>query len=364
VSGSRYTRRGLLALGAGAMAGGVAWRALDEPPTRLRSSCGASAPQDPPGTPLRLPFADAGVVLRHGDGPDGCDALGARDVVVWRDGEDWFMHYDGAGPQGWLACLATSTDGRRWTKHGPVLGLGPPGAPDSASASFAFPVDDGKRWHLFYLGTQNTTPPPDRVPSPPYVTLKATAPGPTGPWTKQPDVVPFSPTPGTFYADVASPGSVLRRADGEWWMFFAASAGTPILRTIGRARTRDLDGPWTVDADPVLPPSEQIENSSFYFEDETDTWFMFVNHAHPDGYTDGIWAYWTQDLAVWDPRRRAIVVDGPSSCWSKQVIGNSSVIALEDRIAVYYDGRSGPGASHMGRDVAVGYLPRPLRVPA
>jgi hypothetical protein len=28
------------------------------------------------------------------------------------------MHYDGAGPKGWLACLATSTDLAHWAKKG------------------------------------------------------------------------------------------------------------------------------------------------------------------------------------------------------------------------------------------------------
>jgi hypothetical protein len=58
-----------------------------------------------------------------------------------------------------------------------------------------------------------------------------------------------------------------------------------------------------------------------------------------------------------------VVVDAASSCWSKETIGLPSVVVLEDRIAVYYDGRAQPTPSHMGRDIAVAYLPRPLRVP-
>lgn len=324
-------------------------------PPRLRSACGL--PQE------GLRAADAGVVLRHGDGPNRCDVYGARDVVVWRAGEDWFMHYDGAGDDGWRACLATSRDGRRWVKRGPILEIGPPGSPDSATASYAHPVSDGRQWHLFYLGSQNATPPPDRTPSPPYVTLKASAPAPGGPWTKEPTIVPFAPVAGSYYERTASPGQTLRVGD-EWWMFFAAAAGEPLMRTIGLARTRDLGAAWTVSPQPVLPPTEQIENTAFYFEDETDTWFMFVNHVHPAGYTDAVWVYWSQDLASWDPARRAIVMDGAASCYAKGAIGNPSVVALEDRIAVYYDGRAGQDTSHMGRDIAVAYLPRPLRVPA
>ena len=55
----------------------------------------------------RLDAQDAGVVMKHGDGPNQCDFLGARDVWVWKSGGTYYMHYDGAGPEGWLACLAT-----------------------------------------------------------------------------------------------------------------------------------------------------------------------------------------------------------------------------------------------------------------
>ena len=35
----------------------------------------------------RLEARDEGVVLRHGGGPQNCDALGARDVWVWHHGD-------------------------------------------------------------------------------------------------------------------------------------------------------------------------------------------------------------------------------------------------------------------------------------
>jgi len=41
-------------------------------------------------------------------------------------------------------------------------------------------------------------------------------------------------------------------------MFFSAS----MPRTVGIARTKDLDGPWPIDPAPILPRAEQIENAS------------------------------------------------------------------------------------------------------
>ncbi len=62
-------------------------------------------------------------------------------------------------------------------------------------------------------------------------------------------------------------------------MFFSAATDRPVRRTIRIARIKDLDGPWTVDAEPILPAAEQIENSSLCFEEADKTWFLFTNHV-------------------------------------------------------------------------------------
>lgn len=106
-------------------------------------------PDGRPSARYRLDAKDHGPVLRHGDGPGRCDDLGARDVWVWEHGGTYYMHYDGAGTKGWLACLASSTDLVHWTKKGAVLELGRKGADDSASASYGVTFFDGKGWHMF-----------------------------------------------------------------------------------------------------------------------------------------------------------------------------------------------------------------------
>ena len=53
-----------------------------------------------PAATLRMNAKDHGVVLRHGDGPDKCDILGARDVWVFEADGTYYMHYDAAGPKG------------------------------------------------------------------------------------------------------------------------------------------------------------------------------------------------------------------------------------------------------------------------
>jgi predicted GH43/DUF377 family glycosyl hydrolase len=218
---------------------------------------------------------------------------------------------------------------------------------------------------MFYLGTPHTTPPPDRIPAFPYLTLKARSLSPEGPWEKEPQVVPFRPKPGTYYSATASPGQIIRQGD-EYLQFFSASTDRPIQRTISIARATSLEGAWTVDSRPIVPLSEQVENTSLYFEKAIGTWFLFTNHIGLDRdgeYTDAIWVYWSKDLNHWDPAHKAIVLDGKNSLWSRRCIGLPSVVAFGNRLAIFYDAPGGDGVSHMRRSIGLAWLKLPLAVP-
>ncbi len=320
-----------------------------------------------PGARWRLEARDAGRVLKHGAGPNRCDYLGARDVWVWESSGTYYMHYDGAGTNGWLACLATSTNLTNWTTRGAVLDLGRADEADSASSSYGTTCFDGKTWHMFYMGTRHVSHAPDLIPVTPYFTMKARANSPLGPWLKQRDVVPFRCKAGTFYSDTASPGYIVRQGD-EYLMFF--SAATPrdgrLLRTIGLARTKSLDAPWTVAPQPIVPSSEQVENTSLYFEPATQTWFLFSNHVgieKGDEFTDAIWVYWTKDLRQWNPEHKAVVLDGKNCAWSRKCIGLPSVLRVGSKLAIFYDAPGGDSTSHMKRDVGLAWLDLPLVLP-
>ena len=292
--------------------------------------------------------------------------LGARDIWVYQVGDTYHLHYDAAGPKGWLARLATSKDLVHWTKHGSVLDLGKPGEDDSASASYGTTYFDGRTWHMFYLGTPHVAPPPDLIPMFPYLTRKAKSDSPAGPWIKQKDVIPFQPKADTFYSATASPGQIIRQGD-EYLMFFSGSTANPCKRTLGLARTKNLDGPWTIDPQPIVPPAEQVENTSLYFQESNETWFLFTNHIGVDArgeYTDAVWVYWTADLNHWNAEQKAVVLDGGNCKWSTDCIGLPSVVKLGDRLAVLYDAPGGKSVSHMHRDVGLAWLNLPLEIPA
>ena len=329
-------------------------------------------PDRRPAAAYRLEAQDAGVVFRHGRGPQRSDYLGARDVWVWKYQDTYYMNYDGAGPRGWRACLATSRDLKNWIPRGPVLDFGKPGSEDSASASYGSVYFDGVAWRMFYVGTPHATPAPDYVPGFPYLTMYARGRVPAGPWVKDYDIKPFRPKPGTYYDTTASPGFIIKQG-GEFLMFFSASVNKNhhTRRTLGIARTRNLDGAWKVDPQPILPLSEQVENSSLYYEKANQTWFLFTNHVGLKRgleYTDAVWVYWSKDPNRWNPAHKAVVLDARNCAWSKIIIGLPSVLQVGRRLAVFYDGNGSgklPGGvqSHMRRDVGLAWLNLPLIPP-
>jgi hypothetical protein len=328
-------------------------------------------------THLRLPAVDEGVVLEYGSGSNGCDPLGAREPSIVADGGRFVLFYDGESPEGWRACAATSTDLRSWQRHGSVLELGSEGEDDFAMAGSPWVIHDGERWHMFYLGSPNLwvgseTPggPTARVPGPPSQTMKAVASDLLGPWRKDPGCVPFRPRAGTFCESTATPGAIVR-AGGEYLQFFSGSTWRPgevTLRTLGLARTSDLNGPWRVDDEPILPPAEQIENSSVYLDIEANRYWLFTNHIGIDNdgleFTDAVWVYWTSDPTRWNPDDKAVVLDGSNCGWSSECVGMATVTAVGDRLSLLYDAPGGSSKSHMGRHIGLAWLDLPLRIPS
>jgi predicted GH43/DUF377 family glycosyl hydrolase len=321
-----------------------------------------------PAASRRIAVQDEGEVLKYGDGPDSCDTYGAREAIVNREGGVYYLFYDGAGKDGWKACLAASRDLRVWTKKGAILSLGAPGTNDSKSASSPWVIKAADGWHMFYLGTPNMSPAPDRIPAFPYLTMKARSRSLAGPWIKDYTTTPFTARPGTFYTVTASPGFIVRSGD-EYLQFFSGavedSSGT--RRTLGIARTKDLNKTWTIDEHPIVPLQEQVENSSLYFEKQTGYWWLFTNHIGLDKrgveYTDAVWVYWSTDLNKWDAAHKAVVLDSLNCSWAKGAIGMPSVIRVGDRLALLYDAPGGASTSHMRRNIGLAWLKLPMEVP-
>jgi len=304
---------------------------------------------------------DQRIILRHGDGPDGCDTLCIREALIFKEEDTYHLFYDGASQKGWRVCLAVSNDLTHWAKKGPLLEFGKPGEMDSAAVVSPWIYKEGNIWHMFYIGTPNVTP-NDGVPAFPYQTFKAKSRSLSGPWEKQKEVIPFRTCPGTYYSATASAGYIIRL--NEEYLQFFSSTTDKYKRTLGIARTKDLNGAWILDPEPILPVEEQIENSFLYYEPDCRLWFLFTNHIGVEKnvpeYTDAIWVYWSADLNKWNPRNKAVVLDGQNCVWSKKCIGLPSVIRVDNRLAVFYDAPGGDSTSHLSRDIGLAWLELPL----
>ena len=314
---------------------------------------------------FRMDAVDQGKFLDYGQGPNQCDYLGAREALINYVNGKYYLYYDGAGPLGWVACLAESTNLTTWTLKGPVIDFGLPGTADSACACSPWIIQDATNlWHMYYLATPNTTGGEDKVPIFPYTTLHATSTSPAGPWTKHYTPIPFTTQGGTYYSSTASPGHVVKQ--GSEYLMLISTTDSSTKRTISIARTTDLNGVWTVDPTPALPVTEQIENSSLYYEPTNQTWFLFTNHIGAEGGvefgTDAVWVYWTQDLNVWNPACKAIVLDGSNCTWSSKCIGMPSVVQVGDKLKIFYDAPGGTSSSSMRRSLGMATLQLPLDI--
>ncbi|MHB1462647.1 MAG: glycoside hydrolase family protein [Armatimonadota bacterium] len=308
----------------------------------------------------RMPTEDQGRILRHGEGPDKCDVNGMRQPSIVLENGVYYLFYDGCGPTGFIACLATSTDLVNWTRHGRMLSLGKPGEPDAAFAGSPWFIKEKGLWHMFYVTSRTATPPPDLIGEGPYNSMKATSKSLSGPWVKTNAFVPLDLRVGAFPDQMAYPGHIVKHK-GEYMMFFGGPG------SIGIARTKDLNAKWTLATEPLFDSGHyDAENSSIYYEKANKTWFMFVNHiGMHDGnyYTDGTWVFWTKDINNWDGRNRAIALDGQNCTWSKKVIGMATVAKVGDRLAIFYDAPGGDSTSHMKRDIGLAWLKLPLVPP-
>lgn len=228
-------------------------------------------------------------------------------------------------------------------------------------------IKEGKTWHMFYVGTPNTTPPPYRIPVFPYLTMKAWSTSLKGPWIKQYDVVALPPKDISYYTVTSCLGFV-NKHKGEFLQFFSGAAldDKVTRRTLGIASTRDLNKSWIIEKDPIFPLSEQVENSSVFFYEETNTWYLFTNHIgineKREEYTDAIWVYWSKDINQWDASNKAVVLDGTNCSWSKGAIGIPTVIKVGRKLALLYDAAEGNSIGHMRRNIGLAWMDLPLQV--
>ena len=321
------------------------------------------------------------------------DGGGIREAIVKKVDGVYRLSYDGAMPgkrhdSYWNVCEAVSVDLTHWEKRGPMLvasALAHPDSngetyPDFCSASSPWDYFDGKRWYRYYVGADHCSP--EGVPAFTYWTMLATADSAEGPWHKECEkpgksnyVCLAAGEPGSWNDATVSPGAVIYCPEKElpYLMFYSGSCFGYTRRSLGIARTKELSACdsakktvgnfWIKDKDPILPPAEDIENSSIYYEEENGLYWLFTNHIKDNMYTDAVWVYYSRDLESWNVNDKAIVIDNIVSSFARGAIGMPSVIRISDnKLALFYDATVDGSISHLDRHIALAEIDLPIRL--
>ncbi len=327
------------------------------------------------------------------------DGGGIREAILTPVNGKYYLSYDGAMPGAaptsyWNACQAVSTDLVHWEKLGVNMLSGalthPQGSEDiykdfrSASSPWSF-YANGK-WYHYYVGADHCSP--QGIPAFLYSTMLATSDTITGKWDKKCDepgcekhVCFAAGAPGSWNDVTVSPGQVLENPrwaadpahEKRWLMFYSGACSGECARSIGIARTNDLAASddfdraegnfWQKDPGPILPPSDDIENTSIFYEKSSGLYWLFTNHIHGNAYTNSVWVYWTQDPEHWDAANKAIVIDAAVSTWAHGAIGMPTVVQKDEHtLALLYDAVPGEGTGHLNRHIGLAEIALPLQV--
>lgn len=186
----------------------------------------------------------------------------------------------------------TSTDGVTWTLADGAPALtseAVPFAEPGADVSSAFVTDDGT-WNLVF-GTVNFIAP--------WAIGRATAPGPDGPWTVDPEPLVTAGAEGAWDAGGVSWPSVVATDDG-WAMYYAAGDG-PRTQSGAIGMATSSDGvTWTKRDEPVLTASSAWEGDALdrpRVQRVDDGWLMVYTGStlNQRGFA------WSDDGISWTP---------------------------------------------------------------
>jgi hypothetical protein len=307
----------------------------------------------------------------------------------------WF-NYSLPDVIGWKTCLATSTNGTNFRKHG-MLYLGgarsdwetkeKPGWVGTSGIYMSpffyqgywysytwvagyqlgtalYTLDQGSTNHRPWYGDRRAYLPNGN----PTRSGLVRSPSLSGPWERVSQSGPLtSPNPTTGWGQTyVSANGVPQLISNQWVLFLAgAPGGTFNWRTItpGLATGSTPLGPWTVTGyTPLLPPNDQnvVPEGPIYYKDQSGKHVMFVNDIAGG---DAL-AYWTDNpLSAWPPNNRKTIVPGVQDGLR---IGLSTVVEKDGQtLLVYYANRppSGPSNSwkqYLFHDIGLATISLPL----
>ncbi len=285
----------------------------------------------PPGQPahiesFRVETAPAPVVTRGGPGEwDGTDALNPS--VVRRDGI-YYNFYSGYDGRSWRTGLATSADGARWVKHGPVLG--PDGGAwegDYIAANGSALAVEGEFFYWYQAGR------------PPRIGLARSPDGRA--WRKRPEAVLTGGPRGSWdEREVGDPYVI--RAGGMFYMYYLG-ADRARRQRLGVARSSDGVRWQKLRANPVL----ELGGASAFDEiglGEPAVWashgrYWMLYTGRDRGENRRIGLARSADGVNWKRASGGPLVWGPEAWYSKVVCDPTvEAVEAEEAVRVWFGG--------------------------
>lgn len=135
--------------------------------------------------------------------------------------EVWYYYVGVDGSFDWRICLATSTDGRTFTKQGVVLDFN---NTDEKSISGPSVYKEGNNWYMIYTGWDGLTSPPNNNPGQSVIGIKLATSSDGINWTRtETIVIPLGTDPEYDSARVED--GVLYKFDGRWVILYSCFGG-------------------------------------------------------------------------------------------------------------------------------------------
>lgn len=261
-------------------------------------------------------------------GPDGAwDAAGVADPTVIHDASGYKLYYSGYDGRTWRIGLATSPDGVTWMKTGaPVLALGQADAFDSVGQSEPAVHYDGRRYRLWFVGSDGRHS---------RLGIAFSADGVRWFSLRTPVLENAQGVDGA--ASIQGP-SVLQR-EGYWELWYGDDAArirratspdglawTPAPADAVLARS----GWRTWDRDGVAAPTVIFDGASYHM------WYAGRDATWRIGYAA------SADGIDWQPRAPVVLAQRAGNAfWDEWAVGRASLLEEGDRLRMWYSGHYG-----------------------
>jgi hypothetical protein len=307
-----------------------------------------------------VPYASNPVVNRGGGGTWDRGIVHAPRVVV--DHGVYYLFYTGSedllGADASIG-YATSTDGIAFTKYegNPILSADGSGF-DAHTLSECAPIVQGDTWVIYYNAHNVSRAGPGK-----YIG-RATAPSPSGPWTRMDNPVLQAGSAGEWDSRLATPDGVFA-TDTGYVMYYSGSNGFPNQPwRIGMATSPD-GITWTKYDDPATPDAPYALSDPIFAQGDAGTWdsASAANTAVLPG-TDGWEMYYTGCVGSVEALQSvgyATGTDGlnwtrfdgnpvltPTEAWGQVKVVAGSAVRVGTDYYLYYAGWSSNSNARIG----------------